>query len=181
MFAYRYDSDDLCNYDRYKFSYVAQFGYSIEGDTTNTAAVRIYLPRDPKGNLRDCDSVTYMVYAEYRVVLEERAIYIDKLEVINFTDKLRVMSLTDHVVEFFKDEVLRDRHALDFYSRPNKKVATSVWDDVGPPININDIDYTIKIQELSVSDREVDYTETDMRKLTLEWFAPDPDTNLDFV
>jgi len=175
MFAYRYDSDDLCNYDRYKFSYVAQFGKGLE-EGTETAAARICLPCKAGGNLRDCDSVTYFVYAEYRVEVDERIIFVDKLEAINFDDKVHVTSFTDRVIEFFGDEVLRDRHALDFYTRPALPKQVSVFDDVGPPT----IDFDIKIKAL-VADCIIDFDETDMKKLTLAWFAPDPEYDMYFL
>ena len=180
-FGYRYDDDDMSNYDRYKYSYVAQFGGGGGEGEPETAAARIRLPREAGGNLRDGDGVTYFVYAEYRVVVEERTIFVNKLEVINFDDKVHVKTMTDRIVEFFKDEVLMDRHALDFYKRPpDAPVATSVWDSVGPPVDISAIEFEIKIAEL-VADRTIDFTEANKKKLTAEWFAPDPDTDLYFL
>ena len=182
-FAYRYDNDDLGNYDRYKYSYVAQW-YDIDdlgnyvaqfGTNTNThtdtcaCAARIVLPRKTGGNLRDCDSVTYFVYAEYRVLVDKRTILIDKLEAINFDDKLHMTSATDHVIVFFMDEVLRDRHEFDCYVPP-----------VGQPVNINSSGFEIKLVKV-VKDRTIDYTETDMKKLTLAWFATDFESDLYFL
>ena len=60
-FAYRIDDDDQCNWNRYKYAYVAQFG---EGHVKKTCAAKIELPREDGGNLRDGDNVTYFVYAE---------------------------------------------------------------------------------------------------------------------
>ena len=176
VFSYRYDDDDISNYDRYKYSYVAQFG-CIE-DEIKTCATRIHLPRKANGNLRDGDNVTYFVYAEYRVVVNERTIFIEKLEAINFDDKLHMTSTTDRVIEFFANELLRDMHYIDFYVTPaDAPVATSVWDNVGPPINIRNINFEIKLKRL-ITDadigRTIDYTETDEKKLTLAWFVSDP-------
>ena len=182
MFSYRIDDDDLGNWDRYKYSYVAQFG-CVEGENTTTCAARIRLPREAGGNLRDDDGVTYFVYAEYRVVANERTIFIDKLEAINFDDKLRLTSATDRAIEFFAD-VLGDRHAIDFYERPaDVPDVPDAWDYVGPPINLDDIDFEIKVKTrfADASDsggKTIDFSETDEMKLTLAWFAPDPDIDM---
>ena len=174
-FAYRLDYDDQCNWNRYKYAYEAQFG---DGLVAKTCAARIELPREDGGNLRDGDSATYFVYAEYRVAVDERTIFIDKFEAINFDDKRHIASVDDRVVAFFADEVLRDRHAYpDFYVAPADALApVGAFDDAGPPVDTNAIDFEIKTKEL-VTDRTVDFAETDMKKLTLAWFAPDPDSD----
>ena len=101
-------------------------------------------------------------------MVAERAIFVDKFEAINFDDKLHIASVKDRVVVFFADEVLRDRHAYpDFYVAPA---------DAPEPVDINALDFEIKMKEL-VADRTVDYAETDMKKLALAWFAPDPDAD----
>ena len=209
-FSYRYDNDDTGNYDRYKYSYVAQFGCDETKTKTKTCAARIHLPRKAGGNLRDGGGVTYFVYAEYRVVDERtmrpmrtmrtmRTIFIDKLEAINFDDKMHMTAATDSVIEFFANEVLMDRHAFDVYAKPESDVAADAadaaadvaaavdvvdaWEDVGPPpppttcIKIN----PKKLVGDAGRGKTLDYTETDEKKLTLAWFAPDPDSDLYFL
>jgi hypothetical protein len=91
MLSYRIDDDDLSNWNRYSFSYLAQ--YEKINDNLEYCAARISLPQKENGNLRDKsdygDEILYfLVYVACEINYKHKYVVVRNIQLFDMENKI---------------------------------------------------------------------------------------------
>ena len=141
MLSYRIDDDDLSNWNRYSFSYLAQ--YEKINDNLEYCVARISLPKKENGNLRDKkdygDEILYfLVYVACEINYKHKHIVVRNIQLFDIESGFEYDNPNDYnsnrILNFLKDEILFDRYCSYFLEKPVFKENASPFDDRAPPI-----------------------------------------------
>ena len=138
MLSYRIDDDDLSNWNRYNFSYLAQ--YEKINDNLEYCAARISLPKKKNGNLRDKkdygDEILYfLVYVACEINYKHKYVVVRNIQLFDMENKVEYDNLNDYnsnrIFNFLKYEILVDRYCSYFLEKTVFKEDASPFDDCG--------------------------------------------------
>jgi hypothetical protein len=138
MLSYRIDDDDLSNWNRYSFSYLAQ--YEKINDNLEYCAARINLPKKEDGNLRDKrdygdEILNFLVYVACEINYKHKYVVVRNIQLFDMENKIEYDNLNDYnsnrIFNFLKDEILVDRYCCYFLEKTIYKENSSPFDDCG--------------------------------------------------
>jgi len=135
--SYRINDDGISSWNRYSFSYLAQFE-SINANLEYCAA-RIWLPKKEKGNLRDRDEILgFLVYAVCEIYYDRKYVLVRNIQLFDTDNKIGYEVPIDNnsirIMDFFKNEILVDRYCSYFLEKPVSKEGVYPFDYCSPAV-----------------------------------------------